>query len=73
MTSDRNELVIVEQSNGFAVHDMSVPRVEFHNWGILCEGCPTREDAEKFITEYIAEQRAIADRAKKAKDEPLPF
>jgi hypothetical protein len=73
MTTDRNDLVIVELSDGFAVRDMSEPPTESNNYGFLCGGCPTREDAEQFIAEYLAEQRAIADRAKQAKDEPLPF
>jgi hypothetical protein len=54
MIVDRKDLVIVELSNGFCVRDMSVPHTEFHQWGYLCSGCPTREDAEQFITEYIA-------------------
>jgi hypothetical protein len=73
MTTNRKDLVIVEQSNGFCVRDMSVPHIEFHNWGQLCSGCPTREDAEQFITEYLAEQREIAEQMKKAADEPGPW
>jgi hypothetical protein len=73
MTTDRNDLVIVELSDGFAVRDMSVPHTEFHQYGFLCAGCPTREDAEQFIMRYIAEQREIAERMEKAAREPPPF
>jgi hypothetical protein len=68
---DHKELGIVELSDGFAVRvrDMSVPHTEYHQWGYLCRGCPTRDDAEQFIAEYIVEQ--IAERMKNAK--PLPF
>jgi hypothetical protein len=73
MTIDRKDLVIVEISDGFAVRDMSVSHTEYHQWGFLCAGCPTREDAEQFITKYLVEERERAERMKKAADEPLPF
>jgi len=73
MTINRKDLVIVELSDGFAVRDTSESPAEYNNYGFLCAGCPTREDAERFIAEYLAEQREDAERMKKAKDEPLPF
>jgi hypothetical protein len=73
MTTDRKELVIVELSDGFAVRNTSESPAEYNNYGFLCAGCPTREDAEQFIAEYLAKERERAERMKKAKDEPLPF
>jgi hypothetical protein len=73
MTTNRKDLVIVELSNGFCVRDLSVPHTELHNRGFLCEGCPTREDAEQFITKYIAEERERTKRMKERADEPWPF
>jgi hypothetical protein len=38
--------------NGWAVVDMSVPQTEEHNWGVICLGCSSREDAEQYICDY---------------------
>ena len=73
MTTNREKLVIEELSDGFAVRDMSVPHTEFRQYGFLCCGCPTREDAEQFIADYLAEEREREEIMKKASDEPLPF
>jgi len=74
MIIDRKDLVIVEMSDGFCIRDMSVSHTEFHQWGYLCSGCPTREDAEQFIAEYITKEHERAKRMKEPDDdEPPPW
>ena len=77
MTTNREELVIVELSDGFAVRDTSEEPAEYNHYGYLCMGCPSRADAERFIADYLAREiereRRWRDRAESEKDDLPPF
>jgi hypothetical protein len=76
MSEHEPKLEIVQMSgvDYFTVVDVNAPKTEFYNYGILCDGCPTREDAEQFVAEFKAEQERLRERsADDEDDEDWPF
>jgi hypothetical protein len=76
MSEHEPKLEIVQMSgvDYFTVVDINAPKTEFYNYGILCDGCPTRADAEQFITEWEAEEkRRREEDAAEKDDDPIPF
>jgi hypothetical protein len=58
MSKHEPKLEIVHQMDGdYAVFDANAPQTEHYYYGLVCNGCSTREDAERFIAEYQAEQK----------------